>query len=770
MELDLRIGASFTRMQTLKLQSNFDMLKDKVLSFGFVVDQYKKVENFVPEEFWYISVSLNKDEIHTKFSWTKNHLFDQQICLVFYERCVENPSAKVETVSSKPKEKWRPLPLTTVELQKNASTKLRLSSDRVMSIAETLYNKGYLSYPRTETDIFEADFDLQSLISIQCQSLQWGDYARSLQQGKFRTPRKGQHNDKSHPPIHPTKSSEGLADEEFSVFEFVARRFLACCSENAKGQETVVTIRIADETFVATERNYLDIYKYEKWNGNNIPIFREGEVFSPTSLTMENGSTTRPSLLSESELINLMDKSGIGTDATIHEHIKKILDREYAVKDSSRCFLPTILGVSLITAYDEMDIDLSLAKPYLRSFMEGNMKLVCENRISKDEMIRHTINLYKNAFIVASEQSFLFKKHFAKLLEENQNQENEVNSTTRKRKPRTNANSHTNQRNDDDEDDDGHDRPGRGGNGVVNAQNTRKTKTNLQSANNAENIPICDCGNIAVQRTVKKPGPTFGKLFFKCSQNVGFGCNFFKLVDTAIPSNNNFVLPSHNDRTINKFQARSVMTTTERPLNGIDYQPNIWSSTAILCQCGVPAALRKVKKEGPTFGRDFFGCRNGKDFGGCDFFKWADEPDINNNNPFKAFSKNNYQQPRTLQHQNTSFNESKATCKCGLIAKVNTAKQGENKGRNFVSCVKSTGRCGFFEWVDKNESSNLNISATAAENFICYKCGMPGHFSNNCDKASSISGRGSLKVRGKSKTRGTTKGRGRGNGKPKLSI
>ena len=44
---------------------------------------------------------------------------------------------------------------------------------------------------------------------------------------------------------------------------------------------------------------------------------------------MEESSTKPPNLLSESNLIDLMDKNGIGTDATIHEHIKKVQDRGY---------------------------------------------------------------------------------------------------------------------------------------------------------------------------------------------------------------------------------------------------------------------------------------------------------------------------------------------------------------------------------------------------------------------------------------------------------
>jgi DNA topoisomerase-3 len=52
-------------------------------------------------------------------------------------------------VITKPKSKRKPVPLTTVELQKLASRKLKFSATDTMSIAESLYNQGYVSYPRT---------------------------------------------------------------------------------------------------------------------------------------------------------------------------------------------------------------------------------------------------------------------------------------------------------------------------------------------------------------------------------------------------------------------------------------------------------------------------------------------------------------------------------------------------------------------------------------------------------------------------------------------
>ena len=93
--------------------------------------------------------------------------------------------------------------------------------------------------------------------------------------------------------------------------------------------------------------NYLDIYTYEKWKSNVIDYeFKENEEIE-TTVNIREGKTTPPQLLTESELISRMDKNGIGTDSTIHEHIKKIQDRNYAVKVGGR-IKPTEIGIALV--------------------------------------------------------------------------------------------------------------------------------------------------------------------------------------------------------------------------------------------------------------------------------------------------------------------------------------------------------------------------------------------------------------------------------------
>lgn len=69
-----------------------------------------------------------------------------------------------------------------------------------------------------------------------------------------------------------------------------------------------------------------------------------------------------------------MDQNGIGTDATIHEHIKVIQERGYAVLTKSRHFKPTQLGLSLVEAYRKLGIELF--KPHLRRHIEAELKLI----------------------------------------------------------------------------------------------------------------------------------------------------------------------------------------------------------------------------------------------------------------------------------------------------------------------------------------------------------------------------------------------------------
>ena len=145
----------------------------------------ERIAAFVAEDFWKIELAHEATDeagspMRCSFNWARGHLFDRLAVLVLYEACVRRGVASIVSVGRRQTRKWRPSPLATVELQKDASRKLRIPSDKAMEIAEQLYQEGYLSYPRTETDKFKEGFDLRGLIQAQTADGRWAAHANEL--------------------------------------------------------------------------------------------------------------------------------------------------------------------------------------------------------------------------------------------------------------------------------------------------------------------------------------------------------------------------------------------------------------------------------------------------------------------------------------------------------------------------------------------------------------------------------------------------------------
>lgn len=88
---------------------------------------------------------------------------------------------------------------------------------------------------------------------------------------------------------------------------------------------------------------------------------------------MVEEKTSPPNLLTEADLIALMDKHGIGTDATHAEHIDTVKQRHYVGMQDDKHLIPGKLGIGLVMGYDKMGFNMS--KPNLRAELERDLKL-----------------------------------------------------------------------------------------------------------------------------------------------------------------------------------------------------------------------------------------------------------------------------------------------------------------------------------------------------------------------------------------------------------
>jgi DNA topoisomerase-3 len=100
--------------------------------------------------------------------------------LALFERCQDSGKAKVIDVGKNKRYRQRPNPLNTIEAQKLISRKLRIASAQAMDIMEKLYQRGILSYPRTETNCFNPTINLRSIVNALEGGEGFGDFARRV--------------------------------------------------------------------------------------------------------------------------------------------------------------------------------------------------------------------------------------------------------------------------------------------------------------------------------------------------------------------------------------------------------------------------------------------------------------------------------------------------------------------------------------------------------------------------------------------------------------
>lgn len=445
-ELDLRFGASLTRFQTLAFQGVLGPLRKMVLSWGpcqfptlgFVVERQQKIDNFKPEPFWVLSLTIEsqdssktgykgiskKDPI--SFLWKRDRLFDEVKTRLLWEKCTQDKSyptvTKIETSDTY---RPRPQPLNTVEATKLMSRQFGISPKKGMEVMEGLYHRGLISYPRTETNGYTDTMNLWEICtSFKRAESEIGEYTTALLDKTLKLwggAKKATKDDKAHPPIHPVKlagDEDFTTNEESRVYDLILRHFLASVSRDAVGSKAIVEVDLNEETFTASglkvlEKNYLNIWKFDTWAERPFPDLTEGQVLEAFDLTVREGSTMPPYRLTEADLVTLMDTQGIGTDATIHEHINTIFLRGYACKKGT-AVVPTDLGRSLVELYQE--IDCNLYKPDLRASMEADVQLIAEGKKNREEvLLSQTQKMSKIYADIRSKQKEMYL-HFSTLM------------------------------------------------------------------------------------------------------------------------------------------------------------------------------------------------------------------------------------------------------------------------------------------------------------------------------------------------------------------
>jgi DNA topoisomerase-1 len=289
-------------------------------------------------------------------------------------------SFRVVSVEEKPFKRQPSPPFMTSTLQQEASSKLRFSPSRTMSIAQRLYEQGFITYMRTDSVSLAAEALEEAKRVI---SRRFPDAVVSSAR-HYRS--KVKNAQEAHEAIRPAgeywRDPEELAStlsaDELRLYRLIWQRTLASQMPDAQGTSVVVSLEavngaeleVGGETFAAGTVSefeargrsikypgFLLAYQLEEETEQLLPVLAVGDELIPESVAPEAHITTAPSRYSEAALIKALEERGIGRPSTYASIISTIIDRGYAWK-KGQALIPSFTAFAVVQLMEQYFSDL----------------------------------------------------------------------------------------------------------------------------------------------------------------------------------------------------------------------------------------------------------------------------------------------------------------------------------------------------------------------------------------------------------------------------
>ncbi len=394
--IDWLYGINFSRALMSALWKN--KIKE-TLSIGrvqgailrLIYDREKEIENFKSKFYWIVKV----EDIIKKVIFVNNKKFEnEKEAKEFYEKIKTKKEGVIDKIVIK-EEKINPFPnFNLVDLQEEAYKLFKISPSKTLKILQSLYENGFISYPRTSSQ--KLPDDKVYLSKILKKLSKRFEIAKELIGKK---PVQGKKDDPAHPAIHPTGSlPSNLNKEEELIYNLVVRRFLASFMEPAKILKEEIHLKVENikDPFVykgekLIYNGFLRIYNFYKVEDTFVD-YKEKEKVNIKPI-IEKKKTKPPSRYNQGQLIKVLEQKNIGTKATRAQILDILYKRGY-LKGSSTIYI-TPLGkkiVEIMINYLPKIVDLEMTRE-----LEEALEKIRENKENPKEVLKKNMELVKES-------------------------------------------------------------------------------------------------------------------------------------------------------------------------------------------------------------------------------------------------------------------------------------------------------------------------------------------------------------------------------------
>jgi DNA topoisomerase-1 len=301
----------------------------------FLVEKEKEVRAFVPTPFWVLSALCNKDGNFEAVHVIEKFVNEEE-AKAAYVKVEGQKTAKVKSVDTKRFNQSPPNPFDLTSLQLEAHRHHSISPKRTLELAQTLYENGLISYPRTSSQEYPPEIEYRKLLEKVANQEMYKEGADFLLKKASLTPNNGKKKDPAHPAIYPTgERPPGIGEKEFKLYDLIVRRFLATFGDPAIRETMKAILDIGSEEFKAegkhtVEKNWHELYgKYAKFDEIILPALEEGNDVEIKDTTFEKKMTQPPKRYTEASIISELEKRNLGTKATRATIIDTLFKRNY---------------------------------------------------------------------------------------------------------------------------------------------------------------------------------------------------------------------------------------------------------------------------------------------------------------------------------------------------------------------------------------------------------------------------------------------------------
>ncbi|MBQ3566000.1 MAG: DNA topoisomerase 3 [Oscillospiraceae bacterium] len=402
---DWLVGMNATRLFSCAYKSKLTIGRVQTPTLNLIVKREYDISNFTPEKYYTVVIDCNK------FKAESEKINNIEDAMKLSENA-NNSYAFIKSINTEKKTVNPPKLLNLADLQKTANRTLGLTAQQTLDIAQELYEKKLITYPRTDSNYVNASMTdkLYQLCNVSVDFMKTATYSPTVN---------AVINDKKvtdHHALLPTlsisdnKNLELLTVTQKKILQLICTQLICATGIPHHLEQTVITLKCADADFTAKgnkiiENGWKTAYKicYEQIMEKNISskevIFpsdiAEGVVIDNVKSEIANHQTTPPKHFTDASLIAAMEKAGnddyddenaekkgIGTQATQAGIIQKIIRTGY-VQRSGKNLIPTDKGINLINILPEY-----IKSPKLTAEWECKLQAIEKGQYQADTFMK----------------------------------------------------------------------------------------------------------------------------------------------------------------------------------------------------------------------------------------------------------------------------------------------------------------------------------------------------------------------------------------------